>query len=164
MDEASLKLHATLTRCWSLRGRQVQVGSWDQHGKTHLFGALDAFSGQVHYCLADRLTARWFRYFLGQLLAHRPDERLVLVVDNAGWHRAKLVQQFLAEHADRLEVLPLPKYAPDLNPIERLWKWMRHRVTHNHCYETMQSLKAAARHFFVSIANQRERVLSYCGL
>src|SRR4029079_567626 len=51
LDECSLKLHATLTRRWSIRGQQFQVGSWDQHGKTHLFGAVDAFSGQVHYCL-----------------------------------------------------------------------------------------------------------------
>lgn len=75
--------------------------------------------------------------------------RLVLIWDGAPWHRAKLVSDAAVEPG--IEVIPLPAYSPDRNPIEGLWKWMRKEVTQLCCYESLQALFAACKNFIDTI-------------
>ena len=64
--------------------------------------------------------------------------RLVVIWDNAPCHIAKVV----TAHAEELgiELVFLPGYSPDLNPIERLWDWMREEVTRGHCHASLAAL------------------------
>ncbi len=70
--------------------------------------------------------------------------KVVLVVDNYIIHRSQHTQALLARYADRLSVLPLPTYAPQLNVIELLWKYLRRKVTHNHLYESIDKVVEGA--------------------
>jgi transposase len=71
--------------------------------------------------------------------------RLVVVWDGAPWHKAKLVEQ--AAHDLEIELMPLPGYSPDLNPIEGLWKWMRQDVTQLCCHPSLKALFDACKAF-----------------
>lgn len=64
-------------------------------------------------------TIAFLEYILGQEAG-----KIVMVLDNSRLHRNKLVSAFVAG-VDRLEVVFLPSYAPELNPIELLWGWMK---------------------------------------
>ena len=75
--------------------------------------------------------------------------RLVVIWDGAPWHRAKMVQQ--AAQDLNIELVALPGYSPDLNPIEGLWKWMREEVTQLHCYPTLKALFDACKAFVETI-------------
>jgi transposase len=57
-------------------------------------------------------------------------------LDNARYHHAKLVSEWLSRPGCRIALHFLPTYCPHLNPIERLWGVMHKNVTHNKCYET----------------------------
>src|ERR1019366_4914247 len=57
-------------------------------------------------------------------------------LDNARYHHARLVQEWLARPACRIKLHFIPSYCPHLNPIERLWGLMHRNVTHNKCYAT----------------------------
>ena len=57
-------------------------------------------------------------------------------LDNARYHHAKLVQEWLARPGCRIKLHFIPSYCPHLNPIERLWGLMHRNVTHNKCYAT----------------------------
>jgi transposase len=85
--------------------------------------------------------------FLRALAAWRAGKkgRLVLIWDNAPCHVAKIV----AAEAARLgiEIVNLPGYSPDLNPIERLWDWMREDVTRGFCHRSVPDLVAACQAF-----------------
>ena len=58
-----------------------------------------------------------------------------LLIDNAPWHRGKPMDEALAENP-HLEFKRLPSYSPQLNPIERFWKMLRRRATHNRLFDT----------------------------
>lgn len=75
--------------------------------------------------------------------------RVVVIWDNAPCHIAKMVTGHAAERG--LELVALPGYSPDLNPIERLWDWMRAEVTRGHCHESLSSLRAACQEFIARI-------------
>src|SRR6202166_2947196 len=57
-------------------------------------------------------------------------------LDNAPYHPAKLVKEWLARPSCRIKLHFLPTYCPHLNPIERLWGVMHKNITHNKCYGT----------------------------
>jgi transposase len=57
-------------------------------------------------------------------------------LDNARYHHAKLVQEWLARPDCRIQLHFIPSYCPHLNPIERLWGLMHRNVTHNKTYTT----------------------------
>ena len=86
------------------------------------------------------------------------DKRIVIVLDGAPWHRAKVVQEKTEELG--MELLFLPGYSPDLNPIEGLWKWMREDVTQLKCYDTMRELFLACIEFIKRINQQPGALLN----
>lgn len=80
-----------------------------------------------------------FQYFLETALTETKG-KLIVILDNAKWHKSKRIQAFLFEHLDRLEALYLPPYSPQCNPVERVWRLTRKRVTHNRYFDTHYSL------------------------
>jgi transposase len=81
--------------------------------------------------------------FLRTLLRRRKrNKKMVLIVDNASYHKSADLNEFLRGHADVLRLLYLPPYSPDLNPIERVWKLTRRLCTHNRYFPDLDSLRA----------------------
>ena len=67
---------------------------------------------------------------LTKVRAAYPTQKLVLIWDNAGWHRGSEVQKWI-EQDNNTETIHFPPYTPDLNPQEHVWKAGRAAVTHN---------------------------------
>jgi hypothetical protein len=83
--------------------------------------------------------------------------KVVVIWDNAPCHIAKVV----TGHAEELgiELVNLPGYSPDLNPIERLWDWMREEVTRGHCHVSLAALRVACQRFIAGINADAETVV-----
>lgn len=70
--------------------------------------------------------------------------------DNARYYRNKAVIEYLKTSKIRLHFLP--PYSPNLNPIERLWKWMKERVIYNTYYPEFEDFKLAVFGFFAALS------------
>lgn len=93
---------------------------------------LNAVTGAVHYQDMESVTAPRLARSLAQLSGWYPRaDRIYLVWDNWPVHAHATVEHALRAQS-RVEVLPLPTYAPWLNPVEKLWRWIRQRVVHAH--------------------------------
>ena len=66
------------------------------------------------------------------------NKKIVLLWDNAGWHKGSVVQDFI-KRDEKIEEIPFPKYAPEENPQEHVWKQGRSQVTHNRYIEDIDS-------------------------
>lgn len=100
------------------------------------------------------LTTRWLRAFLRALTRHFHNP-LVLVWDRLPVHRARSVEDFLARHP-RLHTVLLPPYAPELNPVENLWAYLKQNPLANLAAHDAQHL--------AHIAQQQTRRLRHCPL
>jgi transposase len=90
---------------------------------------------------ASVFNALTFLDFLKMVVRHtRRGRKLILVLDNARYHHAILLRDWLRRHKTRLTLLFLTPYSPDLNPIERVWKLTRHLCTHNQYFQELQDL------------------------
>ncbi|HCA80139.1 MAG TPA: IS630 family transposase [Bacteroidetes bacterium] len=106
-----------------------------------VFGAVSNTSGRLVTLLNEKFDTASFLFFLQQLLRHKSSGKLMIViVDNARWHHAKILQPWLREHRDRIRLDFLPPYSPELNPVERVWKLTRRLCTHNRYFPDLEDL------------------------
>jgi len=106
-----------------------------------VFGAVRVNDGRFVARLEKHFNARSFQAFLSQLMRHRRKGRLMIViVDNARWHHARCLTEWLKKYRKILQLDFLPPYSPDLNPIERVWKLTRRLCTHNRYFPELDDL------------------------
>ena len=133
-DELDIHLLPKVGYQWMPKGEAVEVVTPGVNQKRYLAGALDHLTGRVVSCIGERKSAGLFLELLQALDRAYPAasyERLYVVVDNFGIHKAKVVSQWLAGHR-RVELLWLPTYCPKANPIERVFWEVHDKCTRNH--------------------------------
>ncbi len=107
----------------------------------------------------EKYDAQVFLSFLEKVVIHYQGEKIVMVLDNARIHHAKLIQPFLEEHQDHLQLLFLPPYSPQLNLIEGLWGWMKKSVIYNVFYSTVLEIRKAVQSFVTEINKNPKKVI-----
>ena len=128
--------------CWSGSGIYVGVGS----GRKRL-NILGAYSPDDHEYVDLRLTkdninGEQFVKLLEKLLAKHPEtERFILYLDNARYYSKPVVKEWLARHPE-FHLVSLPAYSPNLNLIERLWKFLRKKAL-NRWHKTFEAMQEA---------------------
>jgi transposase len=95
--------------------------------------------------------------FFEELVKEYPDRKILIVMDQAGWHKAKDLT-----HPDAVTPLYLPSYSPELNPVEKLWQWLRKEVTHNSLFETLEDMMDALEEKFRQFTPERLAQLCHC--
>lgn len=80
----------------------------------------------------------------------QPKGKVYLILDNASYHHAKQVRNWLLHHP-RFKLIFLPPYSPNLNLIERLWKFFHQKVTWNRYFETFEEFKKTTLDFFKNL-------------
>ncbi len=95
---------------------------------------------------------------MGRVYPRERYPRVVLVTDNAPWHRGQPIQEALRDKPHR-ELKRLPSYSPQRNPIERFWK-KRRRATPNRFVDTLADRKASLRASLCYFRTMRARVKS----
>ena len=77
-----------------------------------------------------------FKKFIWALKKHLGTNKILLICDNAKFHKSLALKECYEEQKSWLHIEFLPPYSPDFNPIERLWKWFKGQFTHNRCWKT----------------------------
>ena len=94
---------------------------------------------------------------VGRMYPAGTRRRVALVIDNAPGHRGEPIDAALAANR-HLEFHRLPSYSPQLNPVERFWKKLRWRATHNRLFDTLAGLKASVRNGLRYFQTVRQKV------
>ena len=103
----------------------------------NIHGAIDLETGRTRMIEVVTVDAMSTIALLVAIEALYPAMRIIHVfLDNARYHHARAVQDWLALPGRRIRLHFVPAYCPHLNPIERLWGLMHKTVTHNRCHAT----------------------------
>jgi transposase len=133
-----------LYSCWLLTGQRLYVGVGNGRKRLNILGA---YSPDDHDYVDLRLTrenvtGEQFVKLLEALLARHPDtEKFLLYLDNARYYSKPCVKEWLKAHR-QFRLVPLPAYSPNLNLIERLWKFLRKKAL-NRWLKTFEEMQAA---------------------
>lgn len=133
-----------LRKCWMKRATQKRIPvPPDTHHRHYVLGAYEWGNNTVCTHLSQRADTAAFLTFLEHLLVTTyPQERLILVMDNASYHKGAAVRAFFSLVEHRVLVLFLPAYCSHLNPIERFWRFLKDSACVNTLFPDLTSLMA----------------------
>ncbi len=148
---------------WSLKGHQPEISTYGGRKRQHLIGTVEPLEGNLHVAFSEMLKALQFQHYLEGILARYPaPKKLIMVLDNARAHHSKELKPFLDANKDRLELVFLPPYSPDLNPMEWFWKFLRKIVTHNTFFPTFKDFQRALIKFIVKHKTSSPEIMTRC--
>lgn len=175
-DEARFQMVPTLTATLGVKGHRPVVGTRDCKDVLYASAVLNLLTGAVHANTLESLqkenrkktqskTRRMQRAFadhlrhVGRVYPAELNKRVVLTIDNAPWHRGPLIAEALKENP-HLEFYRMPSYSPQLNVIERFWKKLRRRATHNRLFDAIKDMKSSVRNAIRYFQGAPKRLLT----
>lgn len=143
-DEVDINTNPKIGSMWMRRGEQAEVVTPGTNEKRYLSGSLSWRTGELTLTEGQPRQGRNTDLFLAHLDDLRRKYRCYRVIhvvcDNAKPHKARRVEQYLAEHGGRVRIHYLPTHAPETNPIERVWWHLHEEITRNHRCRSMDEL------------------------
>jgi DDE superfamily endonuclease len=175
-DEARFPLVPTLHATLGVKGCRPMVGTWDNKDQVACFAALNLVTGPLTTRLLEQPARSKAKTghskqqrLQGAFAAHLQDiarmypattsPEVVITIDNAPWHRGARVAAIFAAHP-QLRLYRLPSYSPQLNVIERFWRVLRRRATHNRLFTSMAAVRTTLRSHLSYFHTMRHKVLS----
>src|SRR3989338_7956586 len=145
---------------WILKGKANDkfVKTNTGRERLNLNGALN-FKGKVALVLDEETINKKATIHLLETIKEKQKKgKVYLVLDNASHHHAKEVKRWVLHHP-RFKLVFLPVYSPNLNLIERLWRFFHNKVTYNHYFETFKEFRDETLKFFKNL-KQYDKELS----
>ncbi|KIY20858.1 hypothetical protein UB32_16925 [Mesobacillus subterraneus] len=152
--------YQALAHTWFPIGQQKVIPTYGKHHGVKLIGTLDYETGEVFVAEEEHYDAQVFLSFLEKVVVKYQDEKIVMILDNAKIHHAKLIQPFLEAHKDHLQLVFLPPYSPELNLIEGLWGWLKKSIIYNVFYKTVEEIRAAVQTFITQINKEPMKIVN----
>ena len=148
---------------WIKRGekRKLQTNSGRQ--RLNLHGAINAETMEMTVIESEAANKDSTVQLLEMIdKKYEGSDEIIVILDNATYHRSQEVKEVEQESA-RLKLVYLPPYSPELNLIERVWKFFKKKVLYNKYYEDLQAFRQAAIQFFSNIADHENELRAILG-
>ncbi len=105
----------------------------------YLYSAVSAVNGDDFTLMISHVNQECMQLYLDEF-AKTLKEDIILVMDNAGWHKGLIIPA-------NIEIIFLPPYSPELNPVERLWLYIKSNILKNQIYDDLLQLEIAVTKF-----------------
>ena len=139
MDEARFGQKGRVCHRWFTRGERPPGLCDQRYTWTHLFAAVRPATGDGFALVLPQVSTAAMNEFLAQFAATlAEDEHAVMVLDRAGWHRAKKLVV-----PSNITLVWLPPYSPQLNPVERVWLFLREKHLSHRLLDTYDAIVGA---------------------
>ena len=156
-DSTHPMLNPVLSSGWIKKGEDFEVKTNSGRQRVNINGAIEINSLDViarscitvnRYSMCDLLRA---------IRAKNPDEeKIYLVLDNAPYNRSRVVRDLAKELG--ISILYLPPYSPNLNPIERLWKFVKQKIMANNYFPDLETFRKEIMLFMRGIRKHRREL------
>lgn len=154
-DEARFGRISDTRRCWCPKPTRPLCRAMVSQEYTYAYAAVSVSDGKLDSLILPYVNSDCMQVFLDEVASRHPDERVVMVLDGAGWHKAKSLTI-----PANLRLLFLPPYSPELNPAEHLWDDLREKAFCNRVFHSIQALENQLAASLREMELQNERVRS----
>ena len=127
-DETAIKPECHYRRSFSPKGRTPVIRQPAKRFHSALISAINNRGKMQWMALQQSLDSDLFIKFLRQLIKYRK-RKIILIVDNLRVHHSKPVKEWLEEQQEKIELVFLPSYSPELNPDEYLNNYLKQTIT-----------------------------------
>lgn len=135
-DEGRFGMRTTLTKAWTEKGIPYTVKVQQGYQNFYVYSSVCHHDGSDFTLLMPEVNTQMMNIYLHELSNAFENSRIMLIMDQAGWHKSKDLKKY-----KNIEIIFLPPYSPELNPIERLWKWIKQTSIHNRIFSGISEMK-----------------------
>ena len=159
MDGVHPLHNSMLCNGWIKRGTEKAVKSNTGRDRLNINGACNVENAEVIIHEDVSVNSQSTIQLFDKMQAQQPKGKLFTICDNAKYYRSNLVKEYLKNNT-RVKLIFLPSYSPNLNLIERLWKFYKKKVLYDQYYENFKEFKAKTKIFFKNLAIHKEELIS----
>ena len=156
-DEGRFGLKPVLGRLWARKGKRPHSVVKPGYKNFYLYSGVSPHTGEAFTLILPWVNTEMMNLYLDYLSLAYPDKELMLIMDQAGWHKSKDLK---IPH--NIQIEPLPPYSPELNPIEKLWQWIRRHACRNQLFESEEKLMDALCELLQKTSNQQFASICRC--
>lgn len=135
-DEARFGRISDTRRCWCPKPVRPLCQAMVTQEYTYAYAAVSVADGDLDTLILPHVNGDCMQLFLDEVATRHPQDRIVMVLDGAGWHQSQVLTP-----ATNLRLLTLPPYSPELNPVEHLWDDLREKAFHNRIFDSIDALE-----------------------
>jgi len=144
---------------WILKGKENDkfVKTNSGRKRINLSGALNLKNHTALVLEEETIDYRATLKLLKKLKNKQPTGKIYLILDNASYYHAKKVTAWVKKFR-RIKLVFLPSYSPNLNLIERLWRFFHQKITWNHYFETYEEFRKISLNFFRNLKKYKQEL------
>jgi transposase len=157
-DEARFGRMSEPQRCWAPAGVRPTVPAQIVREYEYAYAAVSPHDGVLDSLVLPKVNTEAMGLFLDEVAQRHADEFIVMVLDGAGWHRAKRLRV-----PPNLRLVPLPSWSPQLNPAEHVWDELREKHFANRRFASMDQLEEQLVAGLASLEADAPRMASLTG-
>jgi transposase len=146
-----------VARLWAKQGIRSQTVVKPGYKNFYIYSGVSPQSGESFSLFLPWVNTDMMNLFLRELSAHYHDKQVLLFMDQAGWHTAKGLQNF-----HNISIEYLPPYSPELNPIEKLWQWLKRHALRNRSFNSLEQLMDQLSAKFQTLTNEQFASICHC--
>jgi hypothetical protein len=146
-DEARFGTHSRRSHGWFKKGTRPRIPTKLGYKNFYLYGSIEHTTGDHFNLIMPHVNSLCMNLYLQELSKQFADQRIALIMDQAGWHKSKELVI-----PDNICILYLPPYSPELNPVERLWLHIKQNILNNKIYDKIESLEDALCEFLCAMS------------
>lgn len=135
-DEARFGRINDMRRCWVPQPMRPLCKAMLTHEYTCAYASCEPATGTMDALILPQVNTHCMQIFLDTVARRHSNDHIVMVLDGAGWHSSKALVT-----PPSMRLLPLPPYAPTLNPVEHLWDELREKCFHNKVFNSIGALE-----------------------
>ena len=135
-DEARFGRISDTRRCWCPRPVRPLTMAMVTQEYTYAYAAVSVSDGMLDTLILPHVNSICMQVFLDEVSVRYPNERIVMIMDGAGWHKSSALKVPANMH-----LVSLPPYSPELNPVEHLWDELREKAFANVVFNNLEALE-----------------------
>ncbi len=157
-DEGRFGRISDLFSCWAPDGVRPVIQAQIIRQYTHIFSAVCPNDGESFSLILPYADSEAMEIFLAELSKQYSQYRLVLVMDQAAWHRTSNLKRF-----ENVRIIYQPAHSPELNPVEHLWEHIREKFLRNAYWTSMELLESMLEKILVKVEKSKAIIQSLAG-
>ncbi|MBK1809034.1 transposase [Clostridium sp. YIM B02505] len=164
LDETGVSIESDNRLFWSPVGHPPVLEKNGSHAGVNIIGSTSILS-DFHtindiYLAGQSITSNEVKSHLSYLLDLNKDKKVVVFMDNAKNHTSKCMQEFYFKNRDRLKVINLPRYSPQMNPQEHIWRNLKAKLFRPSARSSIYELISDIKNIFIELNSKKDEICS----